>query len=322
MGQLVVHPTIDACLTHNDETRTKSFHDIVTAAGTAIDDDGHSYYVLLWASATSADKWRRIDRVGMVFNTAALPDGCTLTGATIKVKGWAKSDGLVCSPNICLYSFSPASEVALVIADYALFGHDVLSNVVAYADWPIDQSQAVFTLNPAGLALINKTGNTCFGFRNPNYDVADHDPAWVSNQTSALDMWGRNGGSDPHIPEDGITLTIDYTEVPTVLSATPNSAKRGETKDIVLAGTLLTGATAVDFGALITVDHFHVDSDNQVTANIILGSGATLGARDVSITTPGGVGVLTAGFTVNPADVVGASGDGAYFARKVACFGF
>lgn len=320
MGQLVVTATIDAMLTHDDLSTTKTFHELVVGAGTEIDDDGHSYNLLLWASVGTANKWRRISRVGMVFNTAALPDVCTITGATLKPRGWSKSDGLVGTPNACLYLFSPASEAALVIADYALFGVVALSNVVAYADWPTDKSRFTLTLTPAGLALISKTGNTCLGMRNANYDVADSAPPWISNQTSSLNSYGRNGEADD--PADAPILTIDYTEVPTVLSATPNSAKRGETKDIVLAGTLLTGATAVDFGALITVDHFHVDSDNQVTANIILGSGATLGARDVSITTPGGVGVLTAGFTVNPADVVGASGDGAYFARKVACFGF
>ena len=320
MGQLVVYPTIDACFTHNDVSGTKTFHEIVLGAGTEFDDDGHSEYILLWASsAPDTNKWRQVRRIGLVFNTAALPNGCTITGATLKPRGWAKSNGLVCSPNVCLYQFSPVSEAVLAITDYALFGHDALSNIIDYASWPIDKSQVTFTLNPAGLALINKTGNTCLGLRNANYDVADLDPAWVSNQSSALDTYGREGESGD--PTEGPLLTIDYTEAPTVLSATPNSAKRGETKDIVLAGTLLTGATAVDFGALITVDHFHVDSDNQVTANIILGSGATLGARDVSITTPGGVGVLTAGFMVDPATISG-PGDGAYFARRMARLGF
>lgn len=321
MGQLVVYPTIDAMLTHDDLSQTKTFHEMVIGAGTEFDDDGHSYNVLLWASAApGTDKWRRISRVGYVFNTAGLPDGCTITGATLKPQCWSKSNGLGASPDVCVYLFSPASEAVLAISDYALFGAVALSDVVTYAAWPTDKSRATFTLNPAGLALISKTGNTCLGLRNANHDVADIAPAWVSNSSSSLNSYGRNGETDD--PADGPTLTIDYTEIPTVTSATPNSAKRGETKDIVLAGTSLTGATAVDFGALITVDHFHVDSDIQVTANIILGVGAALGTRDVTITTPGGDGQLVAGFTVNPADVVGASGDGAYFARRAARFGF
>ena len=218
MGQLVVYPTIDACFTHNDESRTKTFHEIVLSAGTEIDDDGHAEYVLLWASAAVANKWRQVRRVGWVFNTAAIPDDKIIDSATLTLVGWAKSNGLVCSPNICLYQFSPASEVALAITDYALFGHDELSNIVAYADWPTDKSRATFTLNGAGLALINKTGNTCLGARNANYDVADeldpnnHDPNWVSNQSSALDTYGRLG--DAGDPTEGPILTVNYSDPP------------------------------------------------------------------------------------------------------------
>jgi hypothetical protein len=317
MGQLVVYPTIDAMLTHDDLSRTKTFHEMVIGAGTEFDDDGHSYNVLLWASAApGTDKWRRISRVGYVFNTSGLPDGCTITGATLKPQCWSKSNGLGASPDVCVYSFSPASEVALAISDYALFGLVALSDVVTYAAWPTDKSRATFTLNPAGLALINKTGNTCLGLRNANHDVADIAPAWVSNSSSSLNSYGRNG--ETHVPADGPTLTIDYTEIPTVTSATPDNAKRGETKDITLAGTLFTGVTAVSFGLLITVDHFHIVSDTEITANIIIDSGAALGARNVTVTSPDGTGTLTAGFTVNPVTPVAVSGGGAYFARRVA----
>ena len=83
MGQLVVYATIDAMLTHDDLSKTKTFHELVIGAGTEIDDEGHSYNVLVWASAApGTNKWRRISRSGYVFNTAGLPDGCTITGAT------------------------------------------------------------------------------------------------------------------------------------------------------------------------------------------------------------------------------------------------
>jgi hypothetical protein len=219
MGQLVVYATIDAMLTHDDLSKTKTFHEMVVGAGTEIDNDGHSYNVLLWASAApGTDKWRRISRVGMVFDTSALPDTCTITGATLKTTCWSKSDGLVCTPNVCLYSFSPASEAALAITDYALFGAVALSNAVAYADWPTDKSQATFTLNATGLALISKTGNTCLGLRNASYDVADTPPTWASNTSSSCNLYGRNGESDPHVPAQGPTLTIDYTDTPVASS--------------------------------------------------------------------------------------------------------
>lgn len=93
-------------------------------------------------------------------------------------------------------------------------------------------------------------------------------------------------------------------DIPTVISATPNSLKRTENDDIVLAGTYLTGATVVDFGADITVNSFIVNSSIQITANITVGAGAALGARDVDVTTPDGVANLSLGFTVNAAPAV------------------
>jgi hypothetical protein len=230
MGQLVVYATIDAMLTHDDLSKTKTFHEMVLGAGTEFDNDGHSYNILVWASATpGTNKWRRISRAGFVFNTAALPDVCTITGATLKPSCWSKNDGLVITPNVCVYQFSPASEAVLAISDYALFGHDALSNIVAYADWPTDKSRATFTLNAAGLALISKTGNTCLGLRNADYDVADeldpnnHDPAWASNNSSSCNLYGRNGETD--VPSDGPTLTIDYTEAPTVAGSSSYFAR-------------------------------------------------------------------------------------------------
>ena len=119
----------------------------------------------------------------------------------------------------------------------------------------------------------------------------------------------------------GVAFSFSSTPTPTVTLATPNSARRGETADIVLAGTGLTGATIANFGTLITTNHIHLDSDIQITANIAIASGAALGARNVSVTTPGGTGTLTLGFTV--AKSIGAAlVQGAYFSRRMSRLGF
>jgi len=219
MGQLIVGSTIDAELTHNDLSTTKTFHDLVVGVGTDIEDDGHSYSnVMLWASTVAA-KWRMIRRVGYVFNTSAIPDDKIIDSATLQVYGWSKNDGLPCTPNVCLYAFTPASEAVLVIADYAEFGTVELSNLVTYAAWPSGGSPAwvTFTLNAAGLALINKTGNTCIGTRNASFDVADeldpnnHDPTWRSNNDSFLLSYGRNGET---LPSEGPIFTVNYSDAP------------------------------------------------------------------------------------------------------------
>jgi hypothetical protein len=88
---------------------------------------------------------------------------------------------------------------------------------------------------------------------------------------------------------------------PTVTTVSPNSGVQGQTLDVIITGVNFTGATAVSFGAGITVNRFTVYSATQITVNITIAGDATLGTRDVSVTTPGGTGTLTGGFTVNPA---------------------
>ena len=85
---------------------------------------------------------------------------------------------------------------------------------------------------------------------------------------------------------------------PTITSVTPNSGNQEDTLNATVAGTNFTGATTVSFGADITVNSFTVDSDIQITANITIAGGATLGTRNVSVTTAQGTGTLTDGFTV------------------------
>ena len=68
--------------------------------------------------------------------------------------------------------------------------------------------------------------------------------------------------------------------------------------DVAINGTYFTGATSVSFGAGISVDSFTVSSATQILATITISPAAMPGARDVSVTAPGGSTALTAGFTV------------------------
>ena len=88
------------------------------------------------------------------------------------------------------------------------------------------------------------------------------------------------------------------SSAPTVTSVDPNSGNQGQTLDVIITGTDITGGTVDSFGADITINSSTVDSDTQITANISINPAATLGVRDVIVTTPGGTSTLTDGFTV------------------------
>ncbi|MGB8708073.1 MAG: hypothetical protein WCD72_09070, partial [Dehalococcoidia bacterium] len=97
-----------------------------------------------------------------------------------------------------------------------------------------------------------------------------------------------------------LTVTQAPPGTPTVTSVNPNSGTQGQALPaVIITGTNFTGATAVSFGAGITVNSFPVNSATQITANISIAGAAAVGARNVSVTTPGGTGTLPNGFTVN-----------------------
>lgn len=83
-----------------------------------------------------------------------------------------------------------------------------------------------------------------------------------------------------------------------VVGVEPDSGIRGTDLAVAIGGTSLTGASAVSFGEGITVNSFVVDGSTQITAYINIAGSASIGARDVSVTTPEGMAALSGGFTV------------------------
>jgi len=81
-------------------------------------------------------------------------------------------------------------------------------------------------------------------------------------------------------------------------SVSPVSAHQGETLDVMITGSNLSGATAVDFGDNVTVNTLDVIGPTQIRANISVDASAIPGARTVSITTPTGTVSMAEAFTV------------------------
>jgi predicted GH43/DUF377 family glycosyl hydrolase len=128
-------------------------------------------------------------------------------------------------------------------------------------------------------------------------------PSWRSSRTytpcvlqegTAYKMWYTGVGSGAYSVGFATALPT-----PTVASVAPTHGTQGQTLPVVLAGTNLSGATSVSFGADIAVNSFTVDSDTQITASVTISASAATGTRDVSVTAPGGTATLASGFTVN-----------------------
>ncbi|WP_051407010.1 IPT/TIG domain-containing protein [Nocardia sp. CNY236] len=85
----------------------------------------------------------------------------------------------------------------------------------------------------------------------------------------------------PEGTSNGVTYT--YLAVPVLTSASPNQGPTSGGTSVVLAGSGLTGVTAVSFGATPAAG-FVVDSDTQITATSPVGTGIV----NITVTGPGG----------------------------------
>jgi subtilisin family serine protease len=110
------------------------------------------------------------------------------------------------------------------------------------------------------------------------------------------DVTVTNSGGGSGTLAGGFTITA-----PVVVSfIAPNQGAQGATVPVTINGSgFVTGATVSIGGTSVTASNVSVGSATQLTATLAIASGATLGARNVTVTNSGGVtGTLTNGFTV------------------------
>jgi hypothetical protein len=108
-------------------------------------------------------------------------------------------------------------------------------------------------------------------------------------------------------PSGSFTLADSFTvkrSPPSLRSINPEQDRQGATLNVTLNGRNLSGTTEVYLGEGISVNSFSTLSSSQISANITIAANASVGARDVSITTTGGSDTLQGGFTVIPAQPV------------------
>ena len=102
-----------------------------------------------------------------------------------------------------IYSATPASNTALVAADYSTGGTTAYATALTYASITTSAYND-FTLNATGLGAIDKTGITKFCGRNANYDVAgvapaNHDQNRTSRRVIVSTADAAGTGQDPKL---------------------------------------------------------------------------------------------------------------------------
>lgn len=146
------------------------------------------------SSRNTTDRWGNLIRSIFLFDTSSLPDDAEILDAGLSLYGYAKQDQLGITPDANIYSSNPASNTALVPADYTSLGTTPFSTAIPYASWNTGGYND-FTLNSEGLAAISKTGVSKYGARNPSHDVANLEPGWQAGKSSFLQCYFSEQGT-------------------------------------------------------------------------------------------------------------------------------
>ncbi len=160
-----------------------------------------------------SNNWWRQQRGIFIFYTASLPNEANISAGTITIFGFAKVDDTATpwKQSVNIYSANPASNNALVNADYAIadFGTTPFSTPISYDNFEIGTpgNPNDFALNASGLAAIDPASVSKFGTLGVEYDVADTPPPHENSKTTRINVWMVEQGTT-YRPKLVITYTL------------------------------------------------------------------------------------------------------------------
>jgi len=186
--------TVDGMVRRYVPPGGKGWADIHDGAGTHALDSTNAYGAVFAGDASGI---YTIYRMIYTFDTSSLPDDCTISSTTLSFHGipGAVYDTWTWKFSINIYSSNPASNNALILADYDKndFGTTPFCDTaMVYADYNTT-GYYDFELNANGMAAISKTGITKLAERIVN-DATDTDPGGNQNGTAGCEHWLSDKG--------------------------------------------------------------------------------------------------------------------------------
>ena len=248
--------------------------------------------------------------------TASFGGGIQVTGVTINgLLSATVAISIPASTPLGAYnvSLTTGGEVATGLGGFTVTtGSPVLSVVNPPTG---HQGDAPFDVNLTGLFTHFNTAAGCA----PNCSVASFGAGITVGSTTASDAThavahnvtiaqGATIGSRNVTVTTGAAETASITGgfsvlagVPAIISATPNFAQAGTTTSVVITGQFTTfqaGFSTVSFGSGVATNFISGVTTTQLTANITVAANATVGTRDITVTTNGTPLTLSGAFNV------------------------
>lgn len=203
-------------------------------------------------ASTTLNQYQGLYRCAFLFDTSSIDDAATVSSAIFSVYGTGKTDTPGWTPNVNVYTSTPASNTNITTADYDQFGTTAqCDTAITYSGWSTTGYND-FTLNATGRGNVSKTGISKFATRNAQYDVANSAPTYYNGGNySELDGYFADQTGTTNDPKlvvtystsTAYTKTLDETLVLTASELNKNSRTFAET--LTLTATLTAGKVLV-----------------------------------------------------------------------------
>ena len=214
--QVVVNATYDGSVGSGTDATWSAMRNGQGTAASVLQNNTHSGQTNsgpLNVSGQYSENWRGL----ITWDTAAIPDGATITSAVVSVYGRDKLNELG-TANFAIIDANPSSKSAYVMEDYNKTTFTRMATDIPYATFTDDVWQN-FTLNAQGRANISKIGLTTFMLTH-SADVDNSPLTWKNDSMSAFEIRGLSYLSGSYTPY--ITINYDISVTPPVASFTSN----------------------------------------------------------------------------------------------------
>ena len=210
-------------------------------AGTGAIDDSASTTYVGWSTSGTSNQFAVIRRAIFLFDTSSLPDANTISASTLSVFGTNKQDTNSDTPALALVASNPASNTALVGADYSTLGTTRFAPDISYASYSTS-AYNTFSLNASGLAAITKTGVSKFGLRSDN-DLDNAAPTWSASAEPGI-IQGYYADQAATTNDPKLEVTHNTTTSTSTTTTTSTSTSTSTTITTTSTSTTTTTSTS------------------------------------------------------------------------------
>jgi len=141
--------------------------------------------------------WRQLMRAWFGFDTSSLDPSTVISSAILSFHGNGNAIANEFTSDIVLIESTQASNTTLVTGDWAKYGSTELAPRFAFSSWDKDNYNAM-SLNPAGIANINKAGVTKYAILE-SHDYDNDEPVLNDKDASIQGYWSDYGSNEPKL---------------------------------------------------------------------------------------------------------------------------